>query len=68
MVGQLLWSGRQTEILQFTKFIKFDNFNSKACLGCLNGYIVLIQLRTNRYMHGQIYFEGNANLRLFSLS
>ena len=29
-VGRLLWSGRQTKCLQLTKFLKFDNFNSKA--------------------------------------
>ena len=33
---------RQMKILQFSKFLKFDNFNSKACLVCLNGFMVLI--------------------------
>ena len=30
-VGRLLWSGRQTKILWFTKILKFSNFNLKAC-------------------------------------
>ena len=36
-VGRLLWSGRQTKILQLAKILKFGNFNLKARLGCLNG-------------------------------
>ena len=43
-VGRLLWSGRQTKILQFAKFLKFDNFNSKACLGCLNEFMAPIAM------------------------
>ena len=35
---------RDTKYLQFTKFLKFDNFNSKARLGCLNGFMALTAL------------------------
>ena len=35
-------AGRQMKILQLGIFLKFDNFNSKACLGCLNGFMALI--------------------------
>ena len=38
----LIVAGRWTTFLQFAEIIKFANFNSKACLGCLNGFIVLI--------------------------
>ena len=34
---RLIVVGRQTKYLQFTKLLKFDNFNSEAHLGCLNG-------------------------------
>ena len=40
--GHLLWSGRQTKILQLAKILKFGNFNLKAHLGCLNGFMVLV--------------------------
>ena len=43
-VGRLLWSGRQTKILQLAKILKFGNFNLKARLGCLNGFMVLVAL------------------------
>ena len=33
--------------LQFTKFLKFGNFNSKTCSGHLNGFIMLIALCKN---------------------
>ena len=29
-------------MLAVFKNLKFDNFDSKACLSCLNGFIVLI--------------------------
>ena len=35
------WVGRQAG-RYFSKFLKFNNFNSKARLGCLNGLIALI--------------------------
>ena len=38
----ILWSGRQTKILQLAKILKFGNFNLKARLGCLNGFMVLV--------------------------
>ena len=46
MVGQLLLSGSEAgmqcnKILAVYKIIKFDNFNSKACLGCLNGLVLI---------------------------
>ena len=37
-------AGRQTKCLQLTKVLKFDNFNSKAHLGCLKGFMVPITL------------------------
>ena len=48
-VGQLLWSGRQAGIgkqnaCSFTKYLKYGNFNSKVCLGCLNKFIAPIAL------------------------
>ena len=43
-VGRLLWSGRQTKILQLVKILKFGNFNLKARVGCLNGFMVLVAL------------------------
>ena len=30
------------EILAVCKFLKLRNFNSKACLGCLNGFVMLL--------------------------
>ena len=33
---------RQMKYLQLTKYLKFDNFNSKAFLGCLNGFMAPI--------------------------
>ena len=44
VVGHLLWSGRQTKILQLAKILKFGNFNIKAGLGCLNGFMALVAL------------------------
>ena len=35
-------AGRQTKSLQFTKVLKFENFNSKVCLGCLNEFMMPI--------------------------
>ena len=32
------------EILAVYDFFKIDNFNSKACLGCLNRFILLMAL------------------------
>ena len=55
VVGRLLWSGRETKCLQFTKFLKFDNFNSKACLGCLNRFMVPITLY--QYINGHYLKE-----------
>ena len=43
------------KILQFAKFLKFDNFNSKAHLGCLNGFRVLIA--SYQQIHGQYLNE-----------
>ena len=40
--------------LQFAKFLKFDNFNSKAWLGCLNECMALIAIDI------WSVFEGNA--------
>ena len=57
-VGHLLWSGRQTKCLQFTKFLKFNNFDSKARLGCLNRFTVPIT--SYQYTNDQPVFEGNA--------
>ena len=60
-VGQLLL-GRQTIFLQFTKFLKFTNFNSEARLGCLNGF--------KASAHGFVpidtwpVFEGNAIVQM----
>ena len=47
VVRRLLWflvgqAGRQTKILPVYKSFKILQLNSKACLGCLNGYIVQI--------------------------
>ena len=42
-------------MLAVFKILKFDNFNSKACLSCLNGFMMLIA------SYQQIlwkYFEG----------
>ena len=36
--------GRQTKILQLAKFLKFEDFNLKARLGCLNGFMALVAL------------------------
>ena len=33
---------RQTKILQLAKILQFDNFNLKARLGCLNGFMALV--------------------------
>ena len=44
MVGQLLWSVSETKILAVFENLKFDNFDSKAHLSCLNGFMVLITL------------------------
>ena len=47
-VGQLLWSSieaaRQAgkQILAVYKKFKIQTFNSKACLGCLEGFMVLL--------------------------
>ena len=44
-VGQVLWLSRKVdEFLAVQEFYKFDNYNSKAHLGCLNGFIMLITL------------------------
>lgn len=34
--------GRQTQFLQFTKFLKSNNFNSTTFPGCLKGFMVLM--------------------------
>ena len=44
VVGRLLQLGRQMKTLRFAKFLKFDNFNSKAHLGCLNEFMTLIAI------------------------
>ena len=46
--------GRQTKILQFATF-KIYNFNSKAHLGCLNGFMVPVGL----HIYMWPVFEGN---------
>ena len=39
------------KILQLAKILKFSNFNLKARLGCLNGFMVLIALFHYIYIH-----------------
>ena len=51
-----MWSGRQIKILQLEKVLKFGNFNLKAHLGCLNGFMVLIALF--QYIYIYIYMAS----------
>ena len=60
-IGRLLWSGRQMKILQLAKILKFGNFNLKARLGCLNGFMVLIA--SSRYIYIYIYISHPKHLR-----
>ena len=39
--GSFIVVRRQTKILQLAKILKFGNFNLKAHLGCLNGFMAL---------------------------
>ena len=40
----------RTKILQLAKILRFGNFNLKAHLSCLNGFMVLIALYQKIYM------------------
>ena len=55
--------GRAGEILAVYKILKFDIFNSKAHLGCLNGFIALIA--SYQYIDKWSVFERNIIVRLF---
>ena len=44
------------KILAVYKIIKFDNFNPKVCLGCLNGFVIIDSWPA---------FEGKLIVRLF---
>ena len=50
------------KLLQFTNFLKFNNFNSQAPLGCLNGCVVC-----NNFILIDLWlvFDANAIVRLF---
>ena len=50
-IGKLLWSGRQMKPKLLMKFLKFGNINSKACLSCLNVFMMLKALF--QYIYGQ---------------
>ena len=65
VVGRLLCSGRQAdEMLAVYKFLKFDNFNSKARLGCFNGFMAPIALYFVPIDEWPV-IEGNVIVRLF---
>ena len=38
------------KILQLAKILNFGNFNLKACLGCLNGFMSLVASNKQIYM------------------
>ena len=42
-------------LLAVYKILKFDNFNCKACLGCLNGFMVPIA--SYQWINGQYLKE-----------
>ena len=63
-LGQLLRSVSETNAsYQFSKFLKFNIFDSKACLSFLNGFMMLIASYMNR-LYGSVLKENV--VRLFS--
>ena len=52
VVDQFLWPVSEMKCLQFLKILKFNNFNSKAHINCLNGFMVLLASILCKYFEG----------------